>query len=389
MMTRQAPLLPVLIIFLCLCNVCSSSATNKTTTTRQEKVFSLFSIVQFPNSACTSSSSTYSNGTCFTSSECSSKGGTAQGNCAAGFGVCCIFSVSATSSTISENCTYIVNPSYPSNYVPTTTPSTVSYTISKSQSDVCRIRLDYDLFVLTTPLAAATTQGQCANEVFKITTTAESVAPSVTTYGAYPALCGTNTGLHSYIDLSCTTTDTATLAFTIGDAVDNQWKIKVTQYSCSDDCVASQEGCFQYFTGLTGTIQSYNLAQTAQLQGHNYKNCIRQEEGYCCIQYTVNSYAMDATACAAAATRCSGASICTSDYIIIPNTVPSGSISYDRFCGVNLNADGFPATNQPIVSCTLPFEVSHVTNIASVGGPAGIIAEDGFSLTYSQVAGNC
>ena len=28
--------------------------------------------------------------TCFTASECSSKGGSAQGNCAAGFGVCCI-----------------------------------------------------------------------------------------------------------------------------------------------------------------------------------------------------------------------------------------------------------------------------------------------------------
>merc|ERR1719427_1938646 len=129
-MTRQLPLLLVLIIFLCLGTVCSTSASNKTTTSRQEKVFSLFSIVQFPNSACTSTSSTYSNGTCFTASECSSKGGTAQGNCAAGFGVCCIFSVSATASTISENCTYIVNPSYPSNYAPTTTPSTVSYTIS-------------------------------------------------------------------------------------------------------------------------------------------------------------------------------------------------------------------------------------------------------------------
>ena len=57
---------------------------------RSPKVFSLFSIVQFPNSACTSTSSTYSNGTCLTTSECSSKGGSAQGNCAAGFGVCCI-----------------------------------------------------------------------------------------------------------------------------------------------------------------------------------------------------------------------------------------------------------------------------------------------------------
>merc|ERR1712168_351547 len=120
---------------------------NSTTANQREgKVFSLFSIVQFPNAACTSTSGTYSNGTCFTTSECSSKGGSAQGNCAAGFGVCCVFSVSSSLSSVNQNCTYIVNPGYPSNYAPTTTPTSVSYTINKCSSDICRIRLDYDLF---------------------------------------------------------------------------------------------------------------------------------------------------------------------------------------------------------------------------------------------------
>ena len=95
--------------------------------------------------------------TCLTTSECSSKGGSAQGNCAAGFGVCCIcklerletgeflsqqclVSVYASASTISQNLTYIVNPSYPANYVPSSTPSTLTYTINKCSSDICRIR---------------------------------------------------------------------------------------------------------------------------------------------------------------------------------------------------------------------------------------------------------
>merc|ERR1711892_790839 len=73
------------------------------TSARGERMFSLFSIVQFPNEACSSTSGTYSNGTCFTSAECSSKGGSAQGNCAAGFGVCCVFSVSASGSTVTQN----------------------------------------------------------------------------------------------------------------------------------------------------------------------------------------------------------------------------------------------------------------------------------------------
>ena len=53
-------------------------------------VFSIFSIVQFKNNGCvseTSSSSTaqdYRNGTCFTSAECGTKGGTSSGTCAGG-----------------------------------------------------------------------------------------------------------------------------------------------------------------------------------------------------------------------------------------------------------------------------------------------------------------
>merc|ERR1712051_315205 len=68
------------------------------------------------------------NGTCFTSSECSTRGGSSRGSCASGFGVCCVFTVSATSSTISNNDTYIQNPSFPSAYGET---NSLAYTIQK------------------------------------------------------------------------------------------------------------------------------------------------------------------------------------------------------------------------------------------------------------------
>merc|ERR1712123_153977 len=145
---------------------------------RKGRVFSLFSIVQFPNTACRSTSGTYSNGTCYTAGECSSKGGSAQGNCAAGFGVCCVFSVSASASTVRENCSYIVNPNYPSNYAPTSIPTTVSYKISKSSNDICRIRLDYDSFILdgpvTTIVGNIATSGQCSTDRLTMTTTDHS-----------------------------------------------------------------------------------------------------------------------------------------------------------------------------------------------------------------------
>ena len=100
--------------------------------------------------------------------------------------------------------------------------------------------------------------------------------------------------------------------------------------SCNDDCVASQTGCFQYHTGVTGTIQSYNYAGLAQLSNQNYKNCIRQEEGYCCIQYTVITYNIDDTTCADAANRCASGSTCTLDHILIPGANSVEPTTYDR-----------------------------------------------------------
>ena len=47
------------------------------------------------------------------------------------FGVCCVFMVTACGSTVSQNCSYIKNPSYPSAYTATTS---CQYTIQKCDS---------------------------------------------------------------------------------------------------------------------------------------------------------------------------------------------------------------------------------------------------------------
>ena len=92
------------------------------------------------------------NGTCFTAIECQDKGGSSSGSCAAGFvlpkcisirciayisfyfqrfGVCCVFTVEESGQPITQNCTYIRNPGFPSAYSGT---SPVSYTINKCSS---------------------------------------------------------------------------------------------------------------------------------------------------------------------------------------------------------------------------------------------------------------
>ena len=82
------------------------------------------------------------------------------------FGVCCLFIVSSTSTTISENCTYIQNPSYPSVYSDT---SSLTYTINKCSSSVCAVRLDFETFQTAGP--AATTEasgGLCVGMKLKV-----------------------------------------------------------------------------------------------------------------------------------------------------------------------------------------------------------------------------
>lgn len=383
-------------VFLCLLVAYICCTKGKNLTARGERIFSLFSIVQFPNAACSSTSGTYSNGTCYTADECSSRSGSAQGNCAAGFGVCCVFSVSATGSKVSQNSSYIVNPSFPSNYAPTSTPTTVTYTIQKSSDDICRIRLDYDTLILTQPTALATvaTAGQCATDKLTFKTTDRTTVPATGatgTYGDYPYICGTNTGYHSYLDLSCTSTDEATLTFSLGDSTLNQWKIKVTQLSCNDPCVASQQGCFQYHTGQTGTIQSYNYAGSIQLAGTQYKNCIRQEAGYCCIEYIPTAFTLGPIACAAAASRCASNLLCSQDYILIPEVIHTGPpASFDRFCGTYISPSGVSINNNPVTTCKAPFELTHTTGVTALNGapPAASIGT-GYSFTYRQIPGNC
>jgi hypothetical protein len=56
---------------------------------RFKKLLPVFQVVRFPNEACGVTGES-KNGTCYTTEECSNKGGTSSGSCADGFGVCCI-----------------------------------------------------------------------------------------------------------------------------------------------------------------------------------------------------------------------------------------------------------------------------------------------------------
>ena len=100
------------------------------------------------------------------------------------FGVCCLFVVSSTSTTIDQNCTYIQNPGFPSTYGETTA---LKFTINKCSSNVCSVRLDFESFTIEGPSATLETDGGACTDSFVAMGTSGT---------STPVICGINTGEH-------------------------------------------------------------------------------------------------------------------------------------------------------------------------------------------------
>lgn len=285
-------------------------ASSKSSDEKTSKHFSLFSVVTFQNTECTSEatiSGGATQGTCYTTTECSDKGGMHSGNCASGFGVCCIFlNTAGVTATITENRTRLRNSEFPSTAT-ATAATTIVYTIQKMSSDICQLRLDFSTFVIAGPgntdESITTILGTNCVDTLQITTT------DVATWQSTPTgtLCGALTGEHLYVDLTNTATDTATITLvtaataTVTPAVAlRSWDIKTSQIECFATYRAPN-GCQRYFTEDYGKIISYNFyevtgapakatgAQNAgiELPLQRINTCIRRSKNMCCVEYMV------------------------------------------------------------------------------------------------------
>jgi len=118
------------------------------------------------------------------------------------FGVCCVFMTSTCGTTVSQNCSYLKNPGYPSAY---TSTSSCQFTINKCDScndstiliisklhlkyfSVCDLRLDFERFTTNGPAATDETDGGLCQDMLTVT---------VNTGQAIPEICGENSGQHS------------------------------------------------------------------------------------------------------------------------------------------------------------------------------------------------
>jgi len=342
---------------------------------------SLFTVVQFPNAVCTTTESLV--GTCMTSSECTTLVGTASGQCAAGFGVCCLVTEDTCSSsavTISSNNTYIRNPSYPSTYPTSTSAVTCAFKISKVSSvDICQLRLDFQ----TLELGQTAATGVCTDSL-AATLSAEG---SVSTTN--PSLCGIiSGGQHMYLDLGATTTTTAEITISLAaSSAAAKWNVLTRQIPCDPTYMAPTD-CTQYLTGITGSISTYGynsgIITTENLPSLDYKVCIRREDGYCSIRHSAcssTSFDLSAIANADTAIGVRGAVGCYADFIQIPGGSLDGTgTTYDRYCGGKLTHIA-GAASQAIISKSVPFEVYVHTDVTDTPSATPY----GVCLNYQQL----
>lgn len=342
----------------------------------------LFTVVQFPNDECATEDTSSPVGTCVTASECSSRGGTASGKCAASFGVCCLVTdatCSSSANSISHNNTYFRNPSFPSAYPTSTSTTSCLFQITKTSEDICQLRLDFQ----TLELGQTDSDGSCTDSL-AVTLSAES---SVTTTN--PSLCGTVSGQHLYLDLGKTVTSTATITISLAaSSASAKWNVLARQIACDPTFMAPTD-CAQYLTGVSGSYSTlgYNSGVTTveNLMSLDYKICIRREAGYCSIRHSTcsaTSFDLSAGNNVDTAPGTRGATNCYQDFIGIPaGSLDGTGVTYDRYCGGALVYTDAITVPQAIISKSIPFEV----HVHTDGTETASATPYGACLNYQQL----
>jgi hypothetical protein len=240
----------------------------------------MFEIIKFNNDACTGDSK---NGTCYTSAECEDKGGTKDGSCASGYGVCCTFDLNCGSRS-TENNTY---------FSTSGSESSGSCSLSICPGDnICQLRLDFNSFVISGPYTSTTTTSEVTKVLYGVPNkdgleamltnsqcTTDSFSVTSPSGSSPPVICGTNTGEHMYVD--ATSSFCNSLSFGLGTTTTStrSWEIRVSQFECDYNNLAPQ-GCTQYFYGQdNGKFYSFNYNSGS---GYNLANqrqniCFRRE----------------------------------------------------------------------------------------------------------------
>merc|ERR1712109_303420 len=355
-----------------LCLLCVASVATALPA-RDKKAFSLFSVVTFPNAECTTDTTPAMTGICVTAEECSNDGDViaqAQGNCASGFGVCCMRRVEGNpNAAITSGLTYVQSPDFPQ--AVTALNPAGGAAVAAVQRDfnimgganVCQIRFEF----ITASITAPNGTGTCAADSISINTPTRTALQT-----GVGALCGNLNGQHLIVEVAPgTNAMAATLNIDTNAAAGNRmWKILVKCIDC-DSADRAPMGCNQFFTDASGRISSFNGPQAitdgthTMLDNLEYTICFRQIAGMCGVRLTQarqGATAPDSFGLATVANAAPGAAGTA--------TTPR------RVCGGLLSSQNGEAQSGAIDN--MGFEIG----VFSQG--AGSVAATGFDLLYSQ-----
>ncbi|RZF34570.1 hypothetical protein LSTR_LSTR006955 [Laodelphax striatellus] len=205
-------------------------------------------------------------GVCLNAYECRIQSGNPMGQCALGFGVCCVF-IASCDAEISNNVTYFVSPEFPGL---TKTAQPCSIKVKKIAPEISQIRLDFVHFNLAQPNRRT---GVCESDIFSIL--------GGTSIGL--KLCGQNSGQHIYYDVESATEPISILMNLTSNNLYRMWEIRISQIVFNQQAPA---GCTQYHHGINGVIQTMNYAVNGRhLADQDYLVCMRQEHNMCSIVY--------------------------------------------------------------------------------------------------------
>merc|ERR1712079_210748 len=345
---------------------------------RNKRAIGIFNVVKFPNDACDSNSASM-NGTCYTSEECASKGGTASGECAEGYGVCCVLTVACAGST-SENGTYLSQASSTDPAKDSTTSQSCTYTICPVTSTVSRIRLDLTEFSIAGPTAPSLTDGTAAGTAGAGAALGQCTTDSFSVTGA-PVICGTNMGQHLIVDSDGSTCITAAFSYGISTTQSRAYTIQITQFESTNE-MGGPAGCLQFFTGDEGTVNTFNwngVAGSTHLANQNYDVCVRQGIDKCAICWSPattggaarGSFGLSNGGSAAgtaenglAAAECPASATDSTDFIIIPSgqtaaqaAAAAVTTGNDIFCGRFLSTTASATADGTVCSAVTPFKL--------------------------------
>lgn len=277
-----------------------------------------------------------------------------------------------------------MNPSYPDTY--STSSGTCTYTLSKSTSDICMLRLDFIDGTVGNP----SEDGGCDSSYF---TSNPVTGPDM------PKICGSNNGQHIYLDAGAYSSSSTTFSVVVG-ASGLDWKVLVTQIECSSASLP-WPGCLQYFTGVeVQGIKTFNYdvgLKYESLADQQYQICVRRELGFCSIGWINSPTETDSFKISKPATNYAAAvgTSCYADFILIPegsnggrgscNCGPGTSNTHpscDNYCGgsLNCNLNAVVGSNSEIISKVLPFGLG-----VSLNAQDPDAADNrGFNMIYRQ-----